>query len=200
MKRKKWLLPVLMVLFIITAPTTHAQVRFGIKGGFNIATVKFNKEVLHAENINGFHVGPMLEIMPKSGIGVDMAILYSRKGFYANDNSFASDFLEVPVNLKMKIGLPIVRPYFAAGPYVNFRVAGDKIKDIINVDNVKNQIEAKSFGAGLNFSAGVEMLKRIQVGLTYNWGLTDNYGTRKSNINDYYGKPYTWMISATLIF
>ena len=201
MERKKWLLPVLMVLMVCATTEANAQFRFGFKGGYNLSTVKFNKEALNTDNIDGFHVGPMIEFMPESGLGLDLAILYSRKGFYSNNDTYTNDYLEVPVNLKVKIGLPVVAPYFAAGPYVSFRVAGDKVKDIMNVNNVRNQIEAKSFGAGLNFTAGAEVLSRIQVGLTYDWGLTDNYQTfNAANPKEYVGKTQTWLISATLLF
>jgi len=200
MERKKWLLLVLLI-FVVSA--ANAQLRFGLKGGFNIASVKFNKDVLNAENINGFHIGPMLEFMPDAGIGLDVAFLYSRKGFYSKDisreGSFTNDYLEVPVNFKCKIGLPLVSPYFAAGPYMSFRVAGDGKQNVAN--NIIDQIEAKSFGAGLNFTAGVEVLKRIQVGLTYDWGLTNNYQTfNAGSPSDYKGKEHTWLISAALMF
>ena len=201
MERKKWFLPVLLFMMIGISSVANAQLRLGIKGGFNLSTVKFNKDVLDAENINGFHVWPVLEFMPDAGIGLDVALLYSRKGFYMKDNDFTNDYLEIPVNLKCKIGLPLVAPYFAAGPYMSFRVGGDKIKDIVNVNNVRSQIEAKSFGAGLNFTVGAEVLNRIQVGLTYDWGLTDNYKSfDASAINDYKGKGHTWLVSATLMF
>jgi len=196
MERKKCLLPILMVLLICTTSTAHAQFRFGLKGGYNLATVKFNKEILHSENVDGFHIGPMIEFMP-GGIGLDLAVLYTRKGFFDNNMKYTNDYLEVPVNLKMKIDLPILSPYFAAGPYVGFRVSGDKIRDIVDIQNVKRQIEAKSFAAGLNFTAGIEVLNRIQVGLTYSWGLTDNYAIESL---DYSGKAHTWMLSATLLF
>jgi len=201
MKRKKWFLPVLITLLTLATSMVHAQFRFGIKGGANISTVSFSKDVLNSENVTGFHVGPLFEFLSDIGTGIDLAILYSQKGFYANDDSFVSDYIEIPLNLKTKINLPVIAPYFAAGPYVNFLVGGDKEKSIKEfIRNVDGQIKAKSFGAGLNFTAGIELLKRIQVGLTYNWGLTDNYSTREGNLNDFKGKPHTWMISATLMF
>jgi hypothetical protein len=80
-------------------------------------------------------------------------------------------------------------------------VAGDKIKDVVNVHNIKNQIEAKSFAAGLNFTVGAEIVSRVQVGLTYDWGLTDNYKNfNAGDPTEYVGKTHTWMISATLLF
>ena len=201
MKKGKLFLVISVTLLMIATSTAHAQFRFGIKGGVNVSTVSFSKDVVNSENVTGFHVGPLFEFLSDLGTGVDFAILYSQKGFYANDDSFVSDYLEVPVNLKMRINVPVISPYFAAGPYVNFLVAGDKERNIKDyIKNVEGQIKAKSFGAGLNFAAGVEVLNRIQAGLTYNWGLTNNYSTMNGNLSDLKGKPHTWMISAALMF
>jgi hypothetical protein len=203
MEKKKWMLPVLVVMMFFATSEVSAQLRFGIKGGYNIASVKFNKDVLKSDNVDGFQLGPVLEFMiPGSAVGFDFGVLYTRKGFFSkeDDTKFTNDYIEVPVNLKLKLGLPLVSPYFAAGPYVGFRVEGDRLKEIV-VDNVKRQFEAKSFAAGLNFTAGVEVFNRVQVGLTYDWGLTDNYKTfDKNDTNQYRGKGHTWLLSAALFF
>jgi len=203
MKREKWLLPVLMALLVITTPTAYAQVRFGIKGGANISTVKFNKDVLNSDNVTGFHVGPTIEgMLGKGGVGIDLAVLYSQKGFDTDVDKVKNGFIEVPVNLKFKLGLPLVNPYIAGGPYVAFRIAGDKIwhvKD--NTNGIIDQIKAQNFGAGLNFSAGAEIINHLQIGLIYSIGLTDDYKTfEANNAKSYTGKVHTWMISATLMF
>ena len=198
MRRKKWLL---LILIVFVTSAANAQFRFGIRGGYNIATVKFNKDVLRSDNTDGFQVGPVFEFMFDGPVGIETGIFYARKGFFTENNNFTNDYLEVPVNLKLKLDLPAVSHYFAAGPYVGFRVDGDKLRDIVNVNNVKGQLEAKSFAAGLNFTAGVELFSRIQVGLTYDWGLTDNYKTFDiNNVKEYSGKAHTWLISATLMF
>ncbi|MDR0796058.1 MAG: PorT family protein, partial [Tannerella sp.] len=82
MKNKKWLWPVLTVLMISATSTANAQFRFGIKGGLNVATVKFNENVIAAENLTGFHIGPVFEFMP-GGVGVDFGVLFTQKGFYS---------------------------------------------------------------------------------------------------------------------
>ena len=203
MKRRKWLLPVLMALLIITSSTAHAQFRFGVKGGANIATVKFNKDVLNADNVTGFHIGPMVEgALGRGGIGIDLALLYSQKGFDSDMDKVKNGFIEVPVNLKFKMGLPLVNPYIACGTYVAFRVAGDKIWNVRdNTSGIVEQVKAQSFGAGLNFSAGAEIFDHLQVGLLYSIGLTDDYKSfEASNISSYTGKAHTWMVSAALLF
>ena len=203
MKREKWLLPVLMILMVIITSVANAQVRFGVKGGLNIASVKFSKDVLDADNVTGFHIGPMIEgAFGKGGIGIDLALLYSQKGFDSELDEVKNGFIEIPANLKFKLGLPLVNPYFTVGPYVAFRVAGDKIWNVrSNTNGIIEQVKAQSFGAGLNFSAGAEIFNHLQVGLIYSIGLTDDYKTFEANdVNSYTGKIHTWMISAALLF
>ena len=198
MKRMKYLLIIAALLAVSTA---NAQFRFGVKGGLNIAKVSFNKDVLNSGNITGFHVGPMIEGMfGKGGVGFDAGLLFSQKGFDTDDKTVKNTFLEIPANVKFKFGLPLVNPYFAVGPYIDFRVSGDKLRDISYKD-VKHQVESKSFGAGLNFAVGAEVLDKLQVGLTYSWGLTNDYKTFDgSELGSYTGKPHTWSISAAYLF
>ena len=185
---------------LFAATTVNAQFRFGVKGGVNIVNATFDRDILKPDNITGFHLGPTIEGMfGRGGIGMDAALLFSRKGFDSDVRTVKNDFIEVPVNLKFKLGLPLVNPFLAAGPYVGFRVTGDKIWDIGTgvVDNVKT----KNFSAGLNFSAGAELFDRLQVGLTYSWGLTDNYQAFDVNdLDSYKGKLHTWIISAVILF
>ncbi|MDR3260397.1 MAG: PorT family protein [Tannerella sp.] len=199
MKQINWLL---WIFVIFLAPAANAQVRLGAKTGVNIATVKFNKEAVDPENITGFQIGPMLEVATPTGWGVDVALLYMQKGFELNNKQIKNDYLEVPVNLKWKLMTPLVKPFVAAGPYVGFRVGGKKVWEIDQFyQDIKGQINGKSFSAGLNFSAGAELLSFLQVGLNYGWGLTDNYSTFiASHPDEYVGKAHTWSISAAILF
>ena len=183
--------------------TGNAQFRFGVKGGVNIVNATFNKDVYKLDNITGFHLGPVVEGMfGEGGMGFDVALLFSQKGFKTEPETVKNSFLEVPLNLKFKFGIPAINPYLAAGPYVSFRVAGGEKWDLKeNSAGVVDQIKTESFGAGLNFTAGAELFNHLQLGLTYGWGLTDNYSTFiKSDINSYKGKLHTWQVSATFFF
>ncbi len=191
---------VLTVLFAAVS-TANAQFRFGVKGGVSLSNVKFDEDIFSSDNVTGFHVGPSLEAMfAKGGLGFDVAVLYSQIGFNSDAGDVKNDYLEVPVNLKFKFGTPIVNPYLSAGPYIAFRVAGDETWDM-NVSGVEQQIEAQSFGAGLNFGAGADLFKFLQVGVTYTLGLTDDYKTLVSgDSGDNNGKSRTWKISAAIYF
>lgn len=89
----------------------------------------------------------------------------------------------------------IIKGYLAAGPYVGFRVGGDKLWDIPG--SVGDQLKAKSFNAGLNLGAGVELIKHLQVGFNYALGLTDDYSASKLELN---GKNRGWSITAAILF
>lgn len=199
------------LLALITLPV-NAQLRFGIKGGVNISSVHFNSDLLKADNITGFQVGPMIETtLPLVGVGIDAALLYSQKGLETTSvggvkTSMKTDYIDIPVNLKWKFGLPIAKVYLAAGPYVGFRVGGDKFWEIPG--SIADQVKAKNFSAGLNFGAGVELIKHLQVGFNYGLGLTDNYSVKGINPmsgrgNDEYmgaGKNRGWSVTAAILF
>ena len=184
---------------LIAVTTANAQFRFGIKAGVNIVNATFNRDVYNLDNVTGFHLGPAIEGMfGQGGVGFDAAILYSRKGFKTEPETIKNDFIDVPVNLKFKFGLPLVNPYFSVGPYMSFRAGGEEKWAI---PGIVDQVKTQSFGAGLNFTAGAEIFERLQAGLTYGWGLTDNYKTFEgNNLDSYKGKLRTWQVSATFFF
>ncbi|MDR1336516.1 MAG: PorT family protein, partial [Tannerella sp.] len=162
---------------MLALPAAHAQLRFGVKGGVNIATVKFDN-VLKADNVTGFQLGPMLEYVKSSGWGMDVALLFTQKGGKLEKQAVRSNYLEVPLNVKWKLMTPLLKPYLAAGPYFGFRTGGRKIWDINGLySDVSGQVKAGNFGAGLNFSVGAEALGFLQVGLNYGLGLTDSFKT-----------------------
>lgn len=201
---KKSVVLIVIALLGFVAVPAEAQIKFGVKGGVNVSKASISKEVLATKNVTGFNIGPMVEFrLPIVGVGMDAAILYSQKGFKAQDGvvdkSMKTDYLEVPVNFKWKIGIPLAKFYLAAGPYINFRVAGDKIWEIPG--SMGDQLKSKSFGAGLNFGAGVELLSHLQLGFNYGLGLTDDYKTLNvGDITDGTGKSRGWSINAAILF
>lgn len=190
----------LIVLMAIIAVPASAQLKFGVKGGLNISSVHFSSDLLKADNVTGFQIGPMIETtIPLIGVGLDAAILYSQKGMdlktraSASSTSMKTDYIDVPVNLKWKFGIPLVKAYLAAGPYVGFRVGGDKIWNVLG-----DQIKAKSFSAGLNFGVGAELINHLQIGFNYGLGLTDNYSSEGLGLTS--AKNRGWSVTAAILF
>jgi hypothetical protein len=165
---------------------------------------------LAVDNLVGLQIGPTVEFMiPVLGFGLDAAVLYSSNGFklkgatigalQSEPKTYKSNNLLIPVNLKYKIGIPkLIGAYATLGPYAKFSLDGD----------LKDQYESKTFGAGLNFGLGVEVLSHVQVGINYSLGLTEDYSklqipTASGLINlpsDLNAKPRTWTVSATYFF
>ena len=192
---------VLIILMAFIAVPAKSQLKFGVKGGLNISSVHLNSDILKADNVTGFQIGPMIETtIPLVGVGMDAAILYSQKGMDVKSETGTStnvktDYIDVPVNLKWKFGLPIIKGYLGAGPYIGFRVGGDKFWEIPG--SVVGQVKAKNFSAGLNFGAGVELISHLQVGINYGLGLTDNYSAEKYDLN---AKNRGWSVTAAILF
>ena len=192
---------VLIILMAFIAVPAKSQLKFGVIGGLNISSVHLNSDILKADNVTGFQIGPMIETtIPLIGVGLDAAILYSQKGMDVKSETGTStnvktDYIDVPVNLKWKFGLPIIKGYLAAGPYIGFRVGGDKFWEIPG--SVVGQVKAKNFSAGLNFGAGVELISHLQVGINYGLGLTDNYSAEKYDLN---AKNRGWSVTAAILF
>lgn len=189
-----------IALFALIVCPAKAQVKFGIKGGVNITSVRFSRDIVKSDNVTGFQVGPMIEAtMPLFGVGIDAALLYSQKGMDASNQigseNIKTDYIDIPVNLKWKFGLPIIKAYLAAGPYVGFRVGGDKFWDIPG--EISGQMKAKSFNAGLNFGVGAELIKHLQVGFNYGLGLTDDFTSSKVDLS---AKNRGWSITAAILF
>lgn len=183
----------ILILLLISTVAASAQLSFGVKGGLNISKVHFSEDIINSDNLTGFQIGPMVEFtVPILGIGMDAAILYSQKGLEFESKSHKTDYLDIPVNLKWKFGLPVLKGYLTAGPYASFRIGGDKLWTVM-----EEQIEAKSFGTGLNLGAGVEIVRHLQVGVNYDLGLIKTYkGTNKTGD----GKHRGWAITAAVLF
>ena len=85
-----------------------------------------------------------------------------------------------------------MKVYAAAGPFVGFRLGGDKIWNVLS-----DQISSKSFSAGLDFGAGVELFRLVQLGVNYQLGLTNNYSLKQLDLG---GKNRGWQLSAAILF
>ncbi len=189
----------LIVLSLFAVTSLQAQIRLGVKGGVNISGVSGdNIGDFVDNNLTGFHIGPTVEWLLDGSFGLEGSVLYSEKGIkFKDDKSHRTGYIEVPVSLKYRFPVEgTVRPYLTAGPYISFKVSGDDKFNVIK-DDIQGQWKSKSFGGGLKFGAGVELFKILQVGASYDLGLTDNY---KLSDGNYSVKERIWSISAGVYF
>lgn len=189
-------------------PAQAQLIKFGVKGGLNLAKADFNKSDFKTDNFTGFFIGPMAEVtIPVVGLGVDGAVLFSQKGIKAGDESIKENGLDIPINLKYTFGLgSMLGIYVAAGPDFYFNFSGDKKYDGLGDFNRKNA------QVGINVGAGVKLLKHLQVGFNYNIPLgnsgnisstydplIESSNSHSITVKESY-KTKMWQISAAYIF
>lgn len=194
---------VAVALMAAFAVPVSAQFSFGVKAGVAVSDMKFNKDVLDADNRAGFTGGVMAEVMiPMTNIGVDASLMYVRRNTEFMDKLGDSekshrDYIEIPVNLKWKIGLPIVgsivSPYIFTGPSFAF---------LTSKKNIEDAYKNKTFDVSWNVGLGVQLMKKIQVGASYGFGLTKAVEMVTDDVNaaGIEGKNRYWTITAAYLF
>ena len=193
------------IALIAIAGTASAQLSFGVKAGAKIDDIKFENKDFSAHNSVGLTAGLMLEFMiPSTSVGIDVSLMYSHINVKfteeVHENSFnivdaGCDFIELPINFKWKIKLPvarnIVKPYVFTGPCFS-SYAGRK--------HLTYQIRKNGFDAYWNLGVGVELFDKVQVGANYGWGLNNTLEKYHLNWNEIESRINTWTITATYIF
>lgn len=207
MKNKRLIIAVAVVLMMMAAIPSMAQVKFGVKGGLNVTKMSVSSDVYSADNNNGFFIGPTVKFtLPIVGLGIDAAALYDqRKGSLVSRNDKSEDVkfksINVPVNLRWNIGLgSLAGIYLAAGPQFGFAL-GD-FSDAWD----SNFYKKENMNVSINLGAGLSLLKHLELGFTYNiqtkdtYSITENYagGSLGREITDI--KTNAWQISAAYYF
>lgn len=212
---------ILIVCFaLINIGVASSQLRFGLKGGFDVSSNRLNKDILNAHNRLGFQVGGTMEFMvPIVGWGAELSALYGHQKYDldgvkdSNDKSKYSlsnyNYLRVPLNLKKKFSVVgLFGVFIQAGPYIEFKLGGGDLKKTNAGDplalqekgNIIDEWKSKSFGAGLNAGAGVELLNHLEIGMYYRKALTDNYSDNDAFKNILRKKPDNWSVNLTYFF
>ena len=205
----------LLLAFVLVSVPAASQIRFGIRGGVNIANANINQPVIEdvfdVENITGFQLGATMEAMlPVLGIGTDVGLLYSQRGFKLRNKineehgNARVGYIDIPLNIKWKPTIGLLKLYVAAGPYVSVKVSQNMdLKDPIGGSSVSGQFKIKPevFSAGLNFGGGIELIKHLQLGFNYALGLTEDYKNDMFSIGDVFSpKSSTWSVVASYYF
>ncbi|MDE6086078.1 MAG: PorT family protein [Muribaculaceae bacterium] len=188
------------VVLLAAAAVVPAQAQFklGVKAGAAINSLSFNEKALSSDNRAGFTGGLMADFtVPIIGLGFDASVLYASRGIeFTNDNNETvkknRSYIDIPVNLKWKIGLPgvgkIVTPFITTGPDFSF---------LLSKQNMDNAVHNKKFDTAWNVGAGVQLLNKVQIAASYGIGLS-----KSASGNDalYSGKNRCWTVTAAYLF
>lgn len=148
---------------------SQAQIKFGLKGGYNITDMSISSDVVKKSNQTGFFVGPTAKFtLPLVGLGIDAAALYDQREAKWGEGDEASTISEksinIPINLRYSIGLgSLASLYLAAGPQFGFNIGGKNY----NWGDEANY-ELKKSNVSINVGAGVMLIDHLEIGCTYN--------------------------------
>lgn len=171
----------LALLLVVTmglgyAAQAQAGFKIGPRIGLNVNKLNHEKGFLSGSNNCGFTVGVQAEYMTPISLGLDLSLMYSymdykMEGNYSGNEynpKFGKNFLEIPLNIKYKIGIPIVKkifaPYIFTGPAVALKL--DKDKNSLD-------IHTKTAQWTWNLGIGLEFINHLQIGASYGFGMNN---------------------------
>ena len=168
----------LSVSFVLVSTFSYSQVRFGVKSGINIATVKdLNND---PKNRIGWYGGGFANIAIKENFFLHPELLFSTKGYRSigniiNDKKTATrlNYLALPILLGYKIDNKtslFLGPEFGYLISVYSKTPYNESFDVSNSFPVKIDIE---LAAGLNYNVS----KNMGLEIRYTYGLKNMYAT-----------------------
>ena len=177
----------------------QAQVRFGVKGGVTINELKWDKDIVSSDNRAGFTAGLMMEIgLPVVGLGIDASVLYAHRenDLYLEDTKLKRDYLDLPLNLKYKLQIPvlnkIIAPFVTTGPDFALLLG----------DTDKGDFSTRKWNTSWNVGFGAELFRKVQIHANYGIGMTKafEYIGKDVNSTPVKGKDNYWTITAAFMF
>lgn len=208
MKTVKVLMIALVASIAAVVPAA-AQFHIGPRIGTEINRFTLDKTDFKTDNRAGFTAGVMAEFtVPFIGIGGDISAMYVHrvsdgqdvKDLFKDAKAFKSrDYIEIPVNVKYKLGLPVIGKVFT--PYV---FTGPSFAFLVSKKAIMEAYENKAVDIAWNFGLGVQLFSHLQIGASYGLGLTNIVkkvpGVSADNLVTIDGKNKYWTITAAWLF
>ena len=189
----------LLIVAIATGTTVFSQVRFGLKGGINLASQKIKLSFMGesgsetGDGIIGFHIGGVAEVPISPSIAFRPELLLSAKG--ANFDGTNDDdepitakvrplYIELPLNLVYTHDFPTgLRFYGGAGPSIAYGIAG-KAKGDGTSEDIFTDGGLKRLDFGVNILAGIELTSGLTFGVNFTPGLANISDTDTGGFGD----------------
>jgi opacity protein-like surface antigen len=179
-KMKKVLL---IILGLALTYGLNAQVRFGVKLGGTLSKLyaESDGETESSDPKIGFKIGGLLEYSFSPSFALQPELLYvGNGGKYKDDDadvSFNFHNLQLPINLKYKVGTDNLKFYATAGPYLGYIVAAKLKSGSVSVDLFDEELEEavplKRLDYGIGAGLGIEISSKYIVGVGYKYGLAN---------------------------
>jgi len=174
---------VINIFLILLTVNVLAQlgIRVGVNSTEQIRTFIERPNDFSSEKLTGFQAGLVWQSkFGKSGFATEIGALYTQKGSFYGYTTVSDtvkkfdelNYIEIPLNIRFMppINSPI-NVYGMCGVYFSYLLDGKTFNEIdkssvkMNFRSVTERIDV-----GVSAGAGVQLLGKIQLGLTWNWG------------------------------
>lgn len=211
MKNLKALLLAVVAVLTLSVPAA-AQFRIGPRIGTEVNSLRFGnngKDMFNSDNRAGFTGGVQMEFtVPIVNLGFDLSVMYVHRVNNATATATATDgtttltpasskdYIELPVNFKYKLGLPVIGKVFT--PYI---FTGPSFAFLTSKKAINEAFKSKSFDVAWNFGLGVQLFSHLQIGASYGLGITKAV----EKLSSYQGQTVEgrnnyWTITAAWLF
>lgn len=150
----------------------------GIKGGYNLAAVRFDGEG-KTEQRHGFHIGVYGESFISESFSIQPELMYSQQGYQIKDSNgtFTQklNYINLPVMLK---AYPSKNFFLEAGPQIGLAVSHKEAYE--GLFSGSQEYDPTNFDWGVNFGGGFKTESGISLGVRYHLGLGDIYDEGKA--------------------
>ena len=164
---------------------TNKLFTWGVEAGMNFNSLSFDKEMFESGNRAGFFVGPKVKVkVPLVGLGLDGALIYSMNSAQIQNEDIVKSknlsYLEIPLNVRYDFSLlKVLSIYLATGPQYNYCMSSDAtIADFYGLAD--GGISRSTWG--WNVGGGVEIMKHLQLGVTYTIPISNSGNLELSDV------------------
>jgi hypothetical protein len=150
---------------LILPQIAAADVRFGIKGGANVANVNgdIGTALENWKSTVGFCGGIFLELNLGRVLTIQPEVLYTMKGADTGTGKLKFDYLEIPILLKLRIPTGSVHPFVFAGPAFGFTLKA--VIDGVKISDMPSADYSAVLGGGLQLGRSIHIDARYTMGL-----------------------------------
>lgn len=176
-----------------------SQVRVGVRAGFTLDKMRFDRNIISSDNRMGYHAGLLLDFnIPVVGLGVEASVMYTHRNNRLTDNDriYKRHYIDIPVYARYRMALRgiehVVAPLFYTGPAFSVLFSENAPA------NYKNSKTYLSWDVG----GGVDLFRHLRVTVTYGLGMSRALKVinREYDGEQVTGKDSHWTLSAAYLF
>jgi len=188
----------LIALLGLSVTVVSAQgVRFGAKAGGNLSTMTSKYDGTKEDGNKarfGFHLGGVMEysFSPEFAFQPELLLMFNGTNFKSDeemgmgvDPFIKLTQLQIPLNLKYKMGTDNLKFFVTAGPYLGYALSGRVGAKVLGIsvdeDLFGDDSSFKRFDFGAGVGLGIEAGK-MTFGANYQYGLANLSDVDKSTV------------------